>query len=144
MKKFMMIALVAIGFIVMATPESNAGVSIGIGLGFPGVFAVTRTAHMVTIRTVITLTARLIIDRLSITVADTGLTIGRTAAGFIIGTATFAKVLSRVPVRSQRRLSCPNVFGQRSRHARNTGLRPVWRTGFQACVPSRSLAVTGR
>ena len=38
MKKFMMIALVAIGFIVIATPESNAGVSIGIGLGFPGGF----------------------------------------------------------------------------------------------------------
>jgi hypothetical protein len=36
MKKFMMIALVAIGFIVVATPESNAGVSIGIGFGFPG------------------------------------------------------------------------------------------------------------
>ena len=36
MKKFMMIALVAIGFIVIATPESNAGVSIGIGFGFPG------------------------------------------------------------------------------------------------------------
>jgi hypothetical protein len=35
MKKFMMIALVAIGFIVIATPESNAGVSIGIGLGLP-------------------------------------------------------------------------------------------------------------
>jgi hypothetical protein len=35
MKKFMMIALVAIGFIVIATPESNAGVSIGIGFGFP-------------------------------------------------------------------------------------------------------------
>ena len=35
MKKFMMIALVAIGFIVVATPESNAGVSIGIGFGFP-------------------------------------------------------------------------------------------------------------
>jgi len=35
MKKFMLIALVAMGFIVMATPESNAGVSIGIGLGFP-------------------------------------------------------------------------------------------------------------
>ena len=35
MKKFMMIALVATGFIVMATPESNAGVSIGIGLGLP-------------------------------------------------------------------------------------------------------------
>ena len=51
---------------------------------------------MVTIRTVITLTARLIIDRLSITVADTGLTIGGTAVGFIIGTATSAKVLSRL------------------------------------------------
>lgn len=38
MKKFMMIALVAIGFIVLATPESNAGVSIGIGLGFPGFY----------------------------------------------------------------------------------------------------------
>ena len=36
MKKFMMVALVAIGFIVIATPESNAGVSIGIGFGFPG------------------------------------------------------------------------------------------------------------
>jgi hypothetical protein len=35
MKKFILIALVAIGFIVMVTPESNAGVSIGIGLGFP-------------------------------------------------------------------------------------------------------------
>ena len=35
MKKFMMIPLVAIGFIVIATPESNAGVSIGIGLGLP-------------------------------------------------------------------------------------------------------------
>ncbi len=38
MKKFMMIALVAIGFIVLATPESNAGVSIGIGFGFPGFY----------------------------------------------------------------------------------------------------------
>ena len=36
MKKFMIGALVTIGFIVMATPESNAGVSIGIGFGFPG------------------------------------------------------------------------------------------------------------
>jgi len=35
MKKFMMIALVATGFIMIATPESNAGVSIGIGLGLP-------------------------------------------------------------------------------------------------------------
>jgi hypothetical protein len=98
---------------------------------------------MVTIRTVITLTARLIIDRLSITVADTGLTIGGTAAGFIIGTATSAKVLFAGAGPVQGRLSCPNVFGQRSRHARNTGLRPVWRTGFSACVPSRSLAITG-
>ena len=38
MKKFMLIALVAIGFIVVATPESNAGVSIGIGFGFPGFY----------------------------------------------------------------------------------------------------------
>jgi hypothetical protein len=38
MKKFMMVALVAIGFIVIATPESNAGVSIGVGFGFPGFF----------------------------------------------------------------------------------------------------------
>ena len=65
MKKFMMIALVAIGFIVIATPESNAGVSIGIGLGFPEVFADTRPIT----RTVTILTARLTIDRLSITVA---------------------------------------------------------------------------
>ena len=52
---------------------------------------------MVTIRTVITHTARLIIDRLSITVADTGLTIGGTAAGSIIGAISGAKFLSRVP-----------------------------------------------
>ena len=38
MKKFMTIALLAVGFIVLATPESNAGVSIGIGVGFPGVY----------------------------------------------------------------------------------------------------------
>ena len=37
MKKFMTIALLAAGFILLATPESNAGVSIGIGVGFPGV-----------------------------------------------------------------------------------------------------------
>jgi hypothetical protein len=36
MKKFMMIALVAIGFIAMGTPESNAGVSVSIGFGLPG------------------------------------------------------------------------------------------------------------
>ena len=36
MKKFMMIALLAIGFIMLAVPESNAGVSVGIGIGFPG------------------------------------------------------------------------------------------------------------
>ena len=35
MKKFMTIALLAIGFIVLTAPESNAGVSIGIGVGFP-------------------------------------------------------------------------------------------------------------
>lgn len=38
MKKFMTIALLAVGFIVLETPESNAGVSIGIGVGFPGVY----------------------------------------------------------------------------------------------------------
>ena len=38
MKKFMTIALLAVGFIVVTTPESNAGVSIGIGVGFPGVY----------------------------------------------------------------------------------------------------------
>jgi hypothetical protein len=38
MKKFMIIALLAISFIVLAAPESNAGVSIGIGVGFPGVY----------------------------------------------------------------------------------------------------------
>src|SRR5205823_3002547 len=47
-------------------------------------------------------------------------------------------------VLSQTRLSSPNVFGQRSRHARNTGLRPVWRTSFKASDPSRSLAVPYR
>jgi hypothetical protein len=31
MKKFMMIALIAVGLILVAAPESNAGVSIGIG-----------------------------------------------------------------------------------------------------------------
>jgi len=35
MKKFMSIALLAIGFIMLTAPESNAGVSIGIGVGFP-------------------------------------------------------------------------------------------------------------
>ena len=38
MKKFMAIALPAIGIIVLAAPESNAGVSIGIGVGFPAVY----------------------------------------------------------------------------------------------------------
>ena len=38
MKRFMLIALLAIGFIVLTAPESNAGVSIGIGFGFPGVY----------------------------------------------------------------------------------------------------------
>jgi len=49
---------------------------------------------MVTIRTVITLTAQLIMGLASITVADTGLIIGGTAAGFIIGTAADARFLS--------------------------------------------------
>ena len=67
MKKSMMMALVAIGFIVIATLESNAGVSIGIGFGFQ-VFTDTRPiARMVTIRL------------LSITAASTGFTIGGTA-----------------------------------------------------------------
>ena len=34
----MTVALLAIGFIVLAAPESNAGVSIGIGVGFPGFY----------------------------------------------------------------------------------------------------------
>jgi hypothetical protein len=38
MKKLMITALLAIGFIVLTVPESNGGVSIGIGLGFPGVY----------------------------------------------------------------------------------------------------------
>jgi len=38
MKKFMIIALLAIGFVVLTAPESNAGVSIGIGLGFPAYY----------------------------------------------------------------------------------------------------------
>ena len=36
MKKFIITALLAIGFIVLTAPESKAGVSIGIGVGFPG------------------------------------------------------------------------------------------------------------
>ena len=35
MKKFMIIALIALGLILVAAPESNAGVSIGIGFGLP-------------------------------------------------------------------------------------------------------------
>jgi hypothetical protein len=35
MKKFMMIALITMGLMGVAAPESNAGVSIGIGFGFP-------------------------------------------------------------------------------------------------------------
>lgn len=38
MKKFIAIALLAISFAVLAAPESKAGVSIGIGVGFPGVY----------------------------------------------------------------------------------------------------------
>jgi hypothetical protein len=36
MKKFMIIALLAIGFVMLTVPESNAGVSVGVGFGFPG------------------------------------------------------------------------------------------------------------
>ena len=35
MKKFMIIALLAIGFNMLTAPKSDAGVSIGIGFGFP-------------------------------------------------------------------------------------------------------------
>lgn len=38
MKRLLIIALLALGFIVAAAPESDAGVSIGIGFGFPGYF----------------------------------------------------------------------------------------------------------
>ncbi|MEY2491925.1 MAG: hypothetical protein QOH24_876 [Verrucomicrobiota bacterium] len=38
MKKLLMIALVALGCLIATAPESNAGVSIGIGFGFPGYF----------------------------------------------------------------------------------------------------------
>lgn len=38
MKKFMMIALISIGFMALLVPDSKAGVSIGIGFGFPGVY----------------------------------------------------------------------------------------------------------
>ena len=34
----MIIALLASGFIVLAVPDTNADVSIGIGVGFPGVY----------------------------------------------------------------------------------------------------------
>jgi len=66
---------------------------------------------------------RLIIRLLSITAVCTGLTIGGTAVGFLFGTATSAKVVSRGvgPIPSS--LWYPNAFlGQRSHHARNTGL----------------------
>jgi hypothetical protein len=82
MKKFMMVALVAIGFIVIATPESNAGVSIGVGFGFPGFSDTRPIIRMVTIRL------------LSITAACTGPTIGGTAVGFLFDTATSARLLS--------------------------------------------------
>ena len=116
MKKFMMITLVAIGFIVMATPESNAGVSIGIGFGFPGFTDTQPIIRTVTIRTITTLTARLIIGRLSIMVMDTSLIIGGTAARFIIGTATSAKVFSILRARSHPKpaLAARMHLGQRS------------------------------
>jgi hypothetical protein len=38
MKKVLTIALLAIGFIALAVPESKAGVSIGIGFGFPAIY----------------------------------------------------------------------------------------------------------
>lgn len=39
MRKLLIIALVAVGFIIAAVPESDAHVSIAIGFGFPGYFA---------------------------------------------------------------------------------------------------------
>ena len=38
MRKLIIIALVAAGFIGLTLPESKAGVSVGIGIGFPGVY----------------------------------------------------------------------------------------------------------
>ena len=38
MRKFIIIALVAVGFIGLTLPESNASVSVGIGFGFPAVY----------------------------------------------------------------------------------------------------------
>ena len=107
MKKFMMIALVAIGFIVIATPESNAGVSIGIGFGLPAGFCGYPAYYPYGYYPY----GALIIRLLSITAACTGLTIGGTAVGFLFGTATSAKVVSRASVRSRARVWLfPNAF----------------------------------
>jgi hypothetical protein len=38
MRKLLMITLIAVGGIIATAPESKAGVSIGIGFGFPGYF----------------------------------------------------------------------------------------------------------
>ena len=38
MKKFITVALLAIAVTMVAAPESNAGVSIGIGVGFPALY----------------------------------------------------------------------------------------------------------
>jgi hypothetical protein len=35
MKKLLIVAAVALGFIIAAAPDSKAGVSVGIGIGFP-------------------------------------------------------------------------------------------------------------
>ncbi len=40
MKKFLMVALIAGGILTGAAPKSHAGVSIGIGVGFPGYYPV--------------------------------------------------------------------------------------------------------
>jgi len=89
MKKFMIIALLAIGFIVLTAPESNAGVSIGIGVGFPvyGYPAYSRMATVIT-GTATTPTARRITDRLSTIAACMGLIIGGMAIGCTFGGAT--------------------------------------------------------
>src|SRR4029453_5061749 len=89
MKKFMIIALLAIGFIVLTAPESNAGVSIGIGVGFP-VYGYPDTTRMATVitRTATTPTARRITDRLSTIAACMGLIIGGMAIGCTFGGAT--------------------------------------------------------
>ena len=76
---------------------------------------------------------RLTTARLSITIAVTGLIIGGTAGGYIIGTITLAlnslQLAGAVP--SQARPNCPNAFGSEISHARNTGLRPVQQRAFK-------------